>query len=282
MVGVGDSAGGLETLTELLNGISPRPGLAFLIAVHLDPHHKSHLPEILGKTTAMPVREVTEGMAVHANEVYLLPPNTNMALTDGHLMLTPRSPTPGSHMPIDHLFRSLAAVQGVRAIGIVLSGGGTDGALGMQAIKAEGGISFAQDEKSARHPSMPRAAIQDGTIDYVLRPSEIARELDASPIIPIPAKLSRTLKCNRSIAFWPCCTAVWPSISRTTNRAPSNAVSSAAWLCTAWRTFAPISVFSATIWPSCKTSTRIFSFASRSSFAIPKRSRCSKTRYFRH
>ncbi len=178
VVGVGASAGGLEALTELLGGISPQPGLAFLIAVHLDPHHKSHLPEILAKTTALPVREVSEGMAVRLNEVYLLPPNTNMALTDGHLMLTPRSPVPGTHMPIDHLFRSLAAVQGNRAIGIVLSGGGTDGALGIHAIKSEGGITFAQDDKTAKHPSMPRAAIRDGTIDYVLRPRDIALELE--------------------------------------------------------------------------------------------------------
>jgi two-component system CheB/CheR fusion protein len=177
LVGVGASAGGLEALIELFGGLSPEPGMAFLVAVHLDPHSKSHLQEILGKTTPMPVRQVTEGMAVHANEVYLLPPNTNMALTDGHLMLTPRSPTPGTHVPIDHLFRSLAEVQGSRAIGIVLSGGGTDGALGIQAIKSEGGITFAQDEKTAKQPSMPRAAILDGTIDYVLRPRDIAREL---------------------------------------------------------------------------------------------------------
>ncbi len=178
VVGIGASAGGLEAITELLGKLSPQPGMAFLVAVHLDPHHKSHLPEILGKTTAMSVHEVRKDMTVRINEVYVIPPNTNMALTDGHLMLTPRSVAPGSHMPVDHLFRSLATVQGSQAIGIVLSGGGTDGALGLQAIKSEGGITFAQDEKSAKHPSMPRAAIMDGVIDYVLRPSDIARELE--------------------------------------------------------------------------------------------------------
>ncbi|HZV08089.1 MAG TPA: chemotaxis protein CheB [Gemmataceae bacterium] len=178
VVGIGASAGGLEALIEMFGGLSPEPGMAFLVAVHLDPHQKSHLPEILAKTTQMPVHQVTEGMSVRANAVYLLPPNTNMALTDGHLMLTPRSPMPGTHMPIDHLFRSLAVVKGSRAIGVVLSGGGSDGALGIQAIKSEGGITFAQDEKSAKHPSMPRAAILDGTIDYVARPRDIARELE--------------------------------------------------------------------------------------------------------
>jgi two-component system CheB/CheR fusion protein len=178
VVGVGASAGGLEAITELLEGLSPAPGLAFLFAVHLDPHHKSHLPEILAKTTAMTVCEVREGMPIEQNHVYLIPPNTNMALTDGKLALTPRSPLPGSHMPVDHLFRSLALVQRGRAIGVVLSGGGTDGSLGLQAIKSEGGITFAQDEQSARHNSMPRAAILDGNIDYVLRPCDIARELE--------------------------------------------------------------------------------------------------------
>jgi two-component system CheB/CheR fusion protein len=177
-VGIGASAGGLEAITELLGHLSPQPGLAFLIAVHLDPHQKSHLPEILGKMTQMPVREVSTDMPVRINEVYVIPSNTNMALADGHLVLTPRTVTPGGHMPIDHLFRSLATVQRGGAVGVVLSGGGTDGALGLQAIKSEGGITFAQDEKTAKHPSMPRAAILDGTVDYVLRPADISHELE--------------------------------------------------------------------------------------------------------
>ncbi len=111
VVGVGASAGGLEAITELLQNLSPDPGLAFLLAVHLDPHHKSHLPEILRNVTPLNVHEVKEGMPVEINNVYLIPPNTNMALTDGRLALTPRKATPGTHMPIDHLFRSLAEIQ---------------------------------------------------------------------------------------------------------------------------------------------------------------------------
>jgi two-component system CheB/CheR fusion protein len=91
VVGVGASAGGLEAIIELLEGIPPDPGLAFLIAVHLDPHKKCHFPEILAKTTPLIVREVAEGMPVEVNSIYLIPPNTNMALTDGRLMLTPRT-----------------------------------------------------------------------------------------------------------------------------------------------------------------------------------------------
>jgi two-component system CheB/CheR fusion protein len=178
VVGVGASAGGLEAFTEMLHSLSESPGLAFLFVSHLDPHHKSHLPEILAKATRMPVKEVTQGMAVEVDHVYVIPPATNMAITDGRLTLSPRAASPTPHMPIDHLFRSLANIQKTRAIAVILSGNGTDGTLALQSIKAEGGITFAQDEKSAKHPSMPRAAIQDGNVDYVLRPQDIARQLE--------------------------------------------------------------------------------------------------------
>ena len=108
----------------------------------------------------------------------MIPPGTNMAMTDGHLTLSPRPPRPVPHMPIDHLFRSLAAIQRSRAIGVMLSGNGTDGVIAMQAIKAAGGITFAQDEKTARYPSMPRSAVLDGNVDHVMRPRDIARELE--------------------------------------------------------------------------------------------------------
>ncbi len=170
VVGVGASAGGLEAFTELLENLPPKPGLALLFVLHVDPHHKSQLPEILTRITAMRVCEVTEGMPVEVDHVYPIPANTNMALTDGRLTLSARSAVPGENMPIDYLFRSLAAIHKDRAIGVLLSGGGTDGSLGCQAIKAEGGITFAQDEKSARHISMPRTAVLDGTVDYVLPP----------------------------------------------------------------------------------------------------------------
>jgi two-component system CheB/CheR fusion protein len=177
VVGVGASAGGLESFKDLLENLPPDPGLAVVYVAHMEPHHKSHLPEILEKVTGMPVREGREGMTVEIDHVYIIPPNTNMALTDGKLSLTPRSPVRGQHMPIDYLFRSLARIQKNRAIGVILSGGGTDGTLGFQAIKAEGGITFAQDEKTAGQPSMPRSAALDGSVDYVLAPDDIARQL---------------------------------------------------------------------------------------------------------
>jgi two-component system, chemotaxis family, CheB/CheR fusion protein len=178
VVGVGASAGGLEAYTELLEALPAKPNLALLLVSHLDPDHKSHLPEILGRVSKMPVREVKTGMAVEVDHVYVIPAGTTMVLADGHLTLSPRPPRVVPHMPIDHLFRSLAAIQKARSVGVILSGNGSDGAIAMQAIKAVGGVTFAQDEKSAKHPAMPRAACQDGNVDHVLRPKDIARELE--------------------------------------------------------------------------------------------------------
>ena len=176
VVGVGASAGGLEAITTFLEHIPADPGMAILVAVHLQPSTKSYMAEILGRIARVPVVEADDGMAVEPNKVYLIPPNKSMTLTDGKLALQARPPH-GLHMPIDYLFRSLAEVQHNRAIGVILSGEGTDGTLGFQTIKAEGGITFAQDERSARHDSMPRSAVQDGQVDYVLSPADIAQEL---------------------------------------------------------------------------------------------------------
>ena len=178
VVGVGASAGGLEAYTELLDGLSAEPGLAFLLVSHLDPDQKSQLAPILARVCRMPVIEVTEGMAVQINHVYVIPPGTNMAMTDGRLTLTARSPRPVPHMPIDHLFRSLAEIQRERSVGVILSGSGSDGVIAFQAIKAVGGVTFAQLESTARYPSMPRSALRDGNVDHVLRPLDIAHELE--------------------------------------------------------------------------------------------------------
>src|SRR5262245_20842046 len=177
VVGVGASAGGLEAFSDLLRSMPADPGLAFLFVQHLEPHRKSQLAQIIGGVTSMPVREATDGLPIEVDHVYILPPNTNMAITNGTLHLTAREPSRGQHMPADHLFRSLAAIQKSRAVGVILSGGGTDGTLGFQAIKAEGGITFAQDERSAKQASMPRCAVADGNVDYVLAPSAIAEQL---------------------------------------------------------------------------------------------------------
>ncbi len=175
VVGVGASAGGLDAFAQLLAAIPEDSGMAFVLVQHLNPQHESQLTEILAPAAKMPVETVYNGLAVQPNHVYVIPPNKVMELRDGHLHLTKRPP--GLHWPIDIFFRSLAEVQGSRAIGIVLSGNASDGSLGLRAIKAECGMTFAQDEATARFSSMPRHAAATGAVDYVLPPAEIGREL---------------------------------------------------------------------------------------------------------
>lgn len=177
VAGVGASAGGLEAFIELLRSLPPDSGMAYVFVQHLDPTHSSALPELLGAASPIPVREVFNGVRLEADHVYVIPPNTSMTVVDGHLRLTPRQPGRGVPMPINDFFRSLAERQGPRAIGVVLSGAATDGTAGLEAIKGAGGITFAQDETTAKFTGMPRSAIATGCVDFVLRPAEIAKEL---------------------------------------------------------------------------------------------------------
>ncbi len=177
VVGVGGSAGGLEAFREILENIPAEDDITFLFVQHLPPGHKSLLPELLARVTPLTVAEAESGVRLLPRHVYLIPPDADLAVHDGCVVLTPRVGARRPHMPIDHMLRSLADDQKGRAVGVVLSGGGTDGTLGLKAIKAECGITFAQDEKTARHDSMPRSAITDGWVDYVLPPDEIARQL---------------------------------------------------------------------------------------------------------
>src|SRR5712691_1245922 len=177
VVGIGASAGGLEAFRLLLKSLPSDTGLAFVLVQHLDPGHESMLTSLLSKATEMPVKEVKEGMRAEPNHVYIIPPNTTMGILNGDLHLTARMEPGARHMPIDHFLHSLAEDQGNGAIGVILSGAATDGTLGLKAIKAEGGITFAQDEKTAKYGSMPHSAIAAGCVDFVLPPEKIAREL---------------------------------------------------------------------------------------------------------
>lgn len=176
IVAIGASAGGLEAISELLAALPAEPGMTILVVQHLKADADSHLSHLLARATAMPVREPVSAEPVRINHVYVIPPHADMTLEDDRILLSSRNPR-GPHMPIDYLFRSLAQVYKNRAIGVLLSGGGTDGTLGFKEIKAEGGITFAQDEKSARYTSMPRSAVAEGYVDYVLSPAGIAQEL---------------------------------------------------------------------------------------------------------
>src|SRR5436309_1320661 len=177
IVGIGASAGGLEAFSELLAHLSPDAAMAFVLVQHLDPKYPSILSEILSRTTPLPVIEVQHGVRVEPGHVYVMPPNTTMTIVKGVLNLAPRSDDRGPHMPIDHFLRSLAEDLGSRAIGVILSGSASDGALGLKAIKAEGGITFAEAPQSAKFDGMPRSAMASGAVDFVLPPKAIAQEL---------------------------------------------------------------------------------------------------------
>ncbi|MGQ0593173.1 MAG: chemotaxis protein CheB [Gammaproteobacteria bacterium] len=176
IVGIGASAGGLESFTELLKHLPLDTGMGFVLVQHLDPQHESALTQLLTRATKLPVGEVTNNLPVEANHVYVIPPNTNLAIAQGVLKLQPRPETRTPHRSIDFFLESLAQDQRERAIGVILSGTATDGTLGLTAIKAEGGITFAQDD-SARYDSMPRSAVAAGCVDFVLSPANIAKEL---------------------------------------------------------------------------------------------------------
>lgn len=173
---MGASAGGLEAFTQLLNALPADTGMAFVLVQHLAPTHASALAEILSRATTMPVMEVQNQPEVEPNHVYVIPPDRDMVISDGKLQLLPRQGGRGMHQPIDAFFRALAEDRRHQSIGVVMSGTASDGTLGLEAIKAEGGITFAQDA-SAQHEGMPQSAIASGCVDLVLPPEEIAREL---------------------------------------------------------------------------------------------------------
>ena len=184
IVGIGSSAGGLEAVTTFLKALSPDTGMAFVLIQHMDPTHQSLLDRLLAKDTAMPVAQVVDRMPVEPNHIYVIPPNTEMTISKGFLRLVGRPVGAAGFHPIDTFLGALAADQSVRAIGIVLSGIGSDGTKGLQGIKAEGGITFAQDEESAKYSGMPRQAVAAGCVDLILPPDKIARELSRMILHP--------------------------------------------------------------------------------------------------
>jgi two-component system CheB/CheR fusion protein len=177
VVGVGASAGGLEAFRELLKHLPADTGMAFVLVQHLDPHHESLLAPLLAGSTSMPVREARDNMPVEPNCVYVIPPDTNMGILHERLQLVQRQMEKGRYLPVDWFLRTLAEDRGTAAIGVILSGTASDGTLGLKAVKAAGGITFAQDEASAEYFGMPSSAIAAGCVDFVLSPREIAREI---------------------------------------------------------------------------------------------------------
>jgi len=177
VVGVGASAGGLEAFTDLLRHLPRDTGMAFVLLQHLPAKQHSMLAQILSKATVLPVEEVREGMVPEPDHVYILPPGEMMEIRQGGLRLARREVFEGRYLPVDAFLNSLAEERGGQAIGVILSGTASDGVQGMKAIKEAGGITFAQDEHTAKYPGMPQSSIAAGCVDFILTPEGIAREL---------------------------------------------------------------------------------------------------------
>ena len=176
IVGIGASAGGLDAFKRLLGAIPESSGMAFVLVQHLDPSHESILPEILQRVTKLPVYEITEDIHLAPDHIYIIPSNKILTSTDGVLQLAPREKKI-LNFSIDIFFTSLADVHKEFAVGVVLSGTGSDGTLGLKAIKDHGGISIAQDSESATYDSMPQSAVNSGVVDFILAPEKIPAHL---------------------------------------------------------------------------------------------------------
>lgn len=173
IVGIGASAGGLAPLEQFVASIPAASGLAYVVVQHMDPTRKALLSQLLQRTTALPVHEVSDAQPIRPDAVYVIPPDTELTVIGGTLHLAKPSQRRGQRLPIDVLFGSLAREFGDRAIGIVLSGMGADGTQGLQAIKSQGGLTLAQQPESAQFDAMPRNAIAAGCVDIVALPSEM-------------------------------------------------------------------------------------------------------------
>ena len=177
VVGIGASSGGVEALELFFGAVPPNSGIAFIVIQHLDPTHESILAEIVARHAPMPVVQVEDGVVVEPNHAYVIPPNRDMQLEAGRLRLTEPVQRRGLRLPIDSFFRSLARDVAERAICLILSGSGTDGTLGLQEVKGQGGMVMVQDPYTAKTTGMPQSAIATGMADFVLPPEQMPRQI---------------------------------------------------------------------------------------------------------
>jgi two-component system CheB/CheR fusion protein len=177
IVGIGSSAGGLEALEQFLSAVPADCGMAFVIVQHLDPTQKGYLTELIKRATRLAVTQVTDGTAVAPNCVYVIPPNADMSILRGTLYLFEPSLPRGQRLPIDFFFRSLATDQRENSVGVVLSGMGTDGTLGVRALKEVAGLVLVQDPAAAKFDGMPRSAVSTGMVDIVAPAEELYTRL---------------------------------------------------------------------------------------------------------
>jgi len=177
VTGIGASAGGLEALRDFFSALPSDTGMAFIVVQHLSPDYKSLMDELLSRHTSMPIKIVHDGMNINPDTVYLIPPKKNMTIFHRKLYLTSPGEQKGVNLPIDIFFRSLADDIGKKSIGIILSGTGSDGSLGIRSIKEMGGMVMVQDDQSAKFDGMPKSSIATGIVDYVLNVNKMPEEL---------------------------------------------------------------------------------------------------------
>jgi chemotaxis response regulator CheB len=173
VVGIGASAGGIQALKDFFTQVPGKSGMAYVVILHMSPEHESKLAEILQVASAIPVTQVRQRVKVEPNRVYVIPPNQNLAMADGHLDLKSMIGAEERRSPVDLFFRTLAETNEDRAVSVILSGTGANGSMGMKRIKEYGGVAFAQDPNEAEYNDMPRNAIATGMVDYVLPVAEI-------------------------------------------------------------------------------------------------------------
>jgi two-component system, chemotaxis family, CheB/CheR fusion protein len=177
IVGIGASAGGLAALKTFFEHVPADSGLAYVVVVHLSPKYESHLAELLQPHVHMPVRQVAETVSLEPNQVYVIPPNANLDTIDTHLRVTQLEPRRQERAPIDHFFRTLASTHDGKAIGVILTGSGSDGTLGLREIKERGGLTIVQDPTEAEYDGMPQSAVATGLVDLVLPLAQIPRAI---------------------------------------------------------------------------------------------------------
>ncbi len=189
VVGIGASAGGLEALEQLFQSMPTDTGLSFVIVQHLSPDFDSVMDELLVRKTEMSVRMVEDGMEVMPDSIYLIPPKKEMIISDGKLLLTDKDPQEGLSLPIDQFFRSLAREYGEKAVGVILSGTGSDGSRGIREIHGAGGLVIVQNDQTAKFDGMPKSAMETGMVDLILPPAEIGEILGRYVTNPIRSEL---------------------------------------------------------------------------------------------
>lgn len=192
VVGIGASAGGLEALQSFFAAVPVDSGMAFVVIQHLSPDHKSLMVELLSRKTAIPVQRAEDGMVVEADHIYLIPPKSNLTIFHGKLLLEEQKARGGVNLPVDIFFRSLAEDQGDNAVGVILSGTGSDGTRGIRAVKEWGGLVMLQDLESCKFDGMPRAAASTGLADFILPPEEMPAQLLACLRHPYAARQDRS------------------------------------------------------------------------------------------